>query len=335
MKNHLGKKTSLEEKILQFVNKEFRNFLCYPFIMEEKFQKGSKYFYCKKCDYSSNRKSQWIRHLSTTKHKMDNMDNPVDNPKSSKRIFLCHCGKKYKYNTGLSKHKKKCVSVMKETIQTNYKTIASSSNEKGNLSLEMLNKVLEQNNTLMEKVIELSKDRQVINYQNCNNKKMTINVFLNEECKDAMNLTDFVENVKISLEDLKYTKEHGYIKGISNIFVKHLQDLDPKERPIHCSDKKRLQFYVKEENKWDKDKANAKIDKTIEDITVKQIKRIKEWEGKNPDYLQNDKLLQEWHRMIQQITGSGDEIQRERNKEQIKKSLGNTIEIKDAMIIDD
>ena len=96
----------------------------------------------------------------------------------------------------------------------------------------------------MEKVIELSKDRQVINYQNCGNKKMTINVFLNQECKNAMNLTDFVENVKVSLEDLNYTKEHGYIKGISNIFVKHLNDLDPKERPIHCSDKKRLQFYV-------------------------------------------------------------------------------------------
>jgi hypothetical protein len=182
----------------------------------------------------------------------------------------------------------------------------------------------------MEKVIELSKNNQVINYQNCGNKKMTINVFLNQECKNAMNLTDFVENVKVSLEDLNYTKEHGYIKGISNIFAKHLNDLDPKERPIHCSDKKRLQFYVKEENKWEKDKANAKIDKTIEDITVKQIKRIKEWEKKHPDYLQNESLLQEWHRMIQQITGSGEELQ----KDQIKKSLGNTIEIKDAMVIE-
>ena len=164
---------------------------------------------------------------------------------------------------------------------------------------------------------------------------MTINVFLNQECKNAMNLQDFVQNVKISLEDLNYTKEHGYIKGISNIFTKYLQDLDPKERPIHCSDKKRLQFYVKEKDKWDKDKANAKIDKTIEDITVKQIKRIKEWEKQHPNYLHNDKLLQEWHRMIQQITGSGDEAIRERSKEQIKKSIGNTIEIKDAMIIED
>ena len=298
--------------------------------MEKKFQKSSKKFYCKKCDYSSNRESQWRRHLSTTKHKMDNMDNVVDNIKSTKRSFECVCGKVYKYNSGLSKHKKKCLLIMKEPPSPKLVETTTTSSSKSGLSVEVLNKLVEQNNTLMEKVIELSKDRQVINYQNCGNKKMTINVFLNQECKNAMNLTDFVENVKVSLEDLNYTKEHGYIKGISNIFVKHLKDLDPKERPIHCSDKKRLQFYVKEENKWEKDKANAKIDKTIEDITVKQIKRIKEWERKHPDYLQNEKLLQEWHRMIQQITGSGEELQ----KEQIKKSLGNTIEIKDAMVIE-
>jgi hypothetical protein len=198
----------------------------------------------------------------------------------------------------------------------------------------MLNKLVEQNNTLMEKVIELSKDRQIINYQNCGNKKMTINVFLNQKCKNAMNLADFVDNVKVSLQDLEYTKEHGYIKGISNIFVKNLQDLDPKERPIHCSDKKRMQFYVKEEDKWEKDMANAKINKTIDDITTKQIKRIKGWEKKHPDFLSNDSLLHEWHRMIQQITGSPDDEERQRNKEQIKKSLGNTIELKDAMVID-
>ena len=298
--------------------------------MEKKFQKSSKKFYCKKCDYSSNRESQWRRHLSTTKHKMDNMDNTLDNAKSTKRSFECICGKVYKYNSGLSKHKKKCILNMKEPSTPTVVETATTSSSKSGLSVEVLNKLVEQNNTLMEKVIELSKDRQVINYQNCGNKKMTINVFLNQECKNAMNLADFVENVKVSLEDLNYTKEHGYIKGISNIFVKHLKDLDPKERPIHCSDKKRLQFYVKEEDKWEKDKANAKIDKTIEDITVKQIKRIKEWERKHPDYLQNEKLLQEWHRMIQQITGSGEEVQ----KEQIKKSLGTTIEIKDAMVIE-
>ena len=294
-------------------------------------QKTPKHFCCKKCGFTSRNKKDYTRHLSTTKHKMDNMDNTKSNAKNPRRVFECVCGKIYKYNSGLSKHRKKCALTSKEeNIKNMESTTASSSTA---VSAEMLNKLVEQNNTLMEKVIELSKDRQVINYQNCGNKKMTINVFLNQECKNAMNLTDFVENVKVSLEDLKYTQEHGYIKGISNIFAKNLQDLDPKERPIHCSDKKRLQFYVKEEDKWEKDMANAKINKTIEDITIKQIKRIKEWERKNPDYLKDERLLQEWHRMIQQITGSGNDDELERSKEQIKKSLGNTIEIKDAMVI--
>jgi len=295
-------------------------------------QKTPKKFCCKKCGFTSRNKKDYTRHLLTAKHRMDNMDNIADNKKNPRREFECNCGKVYKYNSGLSKHKKRCL--QPPDPNKNIKLgISPTSQSNGAISAEMLNKLVEQNNTLIEKVIELSKDRQIINYENCGNKKMTINVFLNQECNNAMNLTDFVDNVKVSLEDLNYTTEHGYIKGISNIFVKNLQHLDPKERPIHCSDKKRLQFYVREENKWKKDMTNAKINKTIEDITVKQIKRIKEWEGQHPDYLANEQLLQEWHKMIQQITGSGNEGEREKSKDQIKKSLGNTIEIKDAMVI--
>jgi len=296
-------------------------------------QKTPKQFHCKKCGFTSRNKKDWTRHLLTAKHQMDNMDNTVDNAKNPRREFECNCGRVYKYNSGLSKHKKKCLQQQSEDLAKKTELDTTISSGPG-ISAAMLNKLVDQNNTLMEKVIELSKDRQVINYQNCGNKKMTINVFLNQKCKNAMNLADFVDNVKVSLEDLNYTKEHGYIKGISNIFVKNLQDLDPKERPIHCSDKKRLQFYVKGEDKWEKDTGNKKINKTIDDITVKQIKKIKGWERKHPDYLKNDRLLQGWHRMIQQITGSPDDNERQRNKEQIKKSLGNTIEIKDAMVIE-
>ena len=99
---------------------------------------------------------------------------------------------------------------------------------------------------------------------------------------------DFLDNLQISLEDLKYTKEHGYAKGISNIFVKQLRDLKPNERPIHCSDKKRLQFYVKDNNSWERDAQHKKIDSTIQDITIKQIKQLKEWEKAHPNYLKDE-----------------------------------------------
>jgi len=130
---------------------------------------------------------------------------------------------------------------------------------------ELMGKMLDQNAMLIPKVGN-------------NNNKISINVFLNERCKGAMNLDEFVDNVKVTLEDLNYTKDNGYVKGISNIFVKHLTDMEPTERPIHCSDKKRLQFYVKEEDTWKKDCEHKKINKTIQDVTMKQIKQLKAWE---------------------------------------------------------
>ena len=166
---------------------------------------------------------------------------------------------------------------------------------------ETINKLLEQNTVLIEKLN--SNQTNNITYQNCGNKKMTINVYLNEQCKDAMNLSDFVNNLNISLEDLLYTQQHGYMKGISNIFVKHLKDLDPNVRPIHCCDKKRLQFFVRDENKWQKDQQNKKIDKSINDLSIKQIKQLREWEVKNPNYLQDEKLLTQWQNLVHEIMG--------------------------------
>lgn len=303
-------------------------------------------------------------------NKMDNMDNKMDNKNVPKR-FICKCGKSYKYRSGLCKHQKKyyingsCSNMNKkgggrntnkhinkqkfEQLQQHSSQQCQTSqfqqssqhihdyqiNEHypdNKITFEMLNKVVEQNKTLMEKIIEISKDNKTIHYQNCNNKKMTINVFLNEQCKNAMTLNNFIENVKVGIEDLIYTRDHGYVKGISNIFVKNLKDMNPQERPIHCSDKKRLQFYVKEENEWKKDENNVKIDKTIEDVTMKQIRQLKKWEQDHPNYLDNDRLLSEWHIMIQHIMGGSITSETAKNKEQIKKTLGNQIEIKDAMI---
>jgi len=304
--------------------------------MTKKPQKNPKKFYCKKCDFGCNNRKDYTRHLSTTKHKNGNNDNTDDNTKNPLPCFVCICGRKYKYRSGLSRHKtrKACGGQTHTNIVDNITPLEiNESVDGGSNTIEMFNKVLKQNNKLMAKLAELSKERTVINYQNCNNKKMTINVFLNEQCKDAINLTDFVENVKVSLADLKYTTQHGYIKGISNIFVKNLQNLDPKERPIHCSDKKRLQFYVKDENRWKRDKNHEKIDKSIQNITIKQIKQVKEWERGHPNYLTDEKLLHEWHTMIQKIMGVEGDIERRHNNEQIKKSVSNEIDLKDAMIV--
>lgn len=196
---------------------------------------------------------------------------------------------------------------------------------------EIIEKLLKQNTMLIENLSKKSTNN--ITYQNCGNKKMTVNVFLNEKCNNAMNLSDFVNNLNISIEDLLYTQQNGYIKGITNIFEKHLNVLLPSQRPIHCSDKKRKQFYVRDENKWQKDEKNEKIDKTIHDLTIKQIKHLKEWETQNPNYLQNEKLLTQWQELVHEIMGPSDDSTREKDKETIIKKLTNTVELKDNLII--
>ena len=277
--------------------------------MEKNPKKPRKKYECKKCVFSTVNKKDFNRHLTTRKHQR------ITKNKKKPHSFQCECGKIYKFRSGLSKHKKTCNTNLDSTIN-------------------IFQKVLEQQQDLQEKMnqVATSQSGNVITYNNNTNNKMTINVFLNEKCKDAINLTDFINSLEVSLEDLQYTKEHGYIKGISNIFVKHLQDMPATERPFHCSDSKRMQFYVKDEDKWEKDNKHEKIESSISNIQLKQIKKIKEWEKAHPNYLKDEKLLNLWHDMIHKIMGPEDDITREKNKEMIKKNIGTTVELKDAMI---
>ena len=277
--------------------------------MEKNPKKTRKKYECKKCYFSTSNRKDYNRHLTTRKHQRITKNNKK--PQS----YSCECGKVYKFRSGLSKHKKTCNLNLDSTI-------------------DIFQKVLEQQQDLQEKMNQVATNSSgnVINYNTNTNNKMTINLFLNEKCKDAMNLTDFIKSLEVSLEDLQYSKEHGYAKGISNIFVKHLQDMPPTERPFHCSDKKRMQFYVKDEDKWEKDNQHEKIDSSISNIQYKQIRKIKNWEQEHPNYLKDESLLQLWHDMIHQIMGPSDDASREKNKELIKKNIGTKVELKDAMI---
>ena len=198
--------------------------------------------------------------------------------------------------------------------------------------------------TLMKGMLELCKAQQKTqeklaenigkmgNNINCNNKNLTVNVYLNEHCKDAMNLTDFVKNLTCSIEDLMYTKDNGYIKGIENIFTKQLEDMEPKERPIHCSDKKRMQFYVKEDDKWMKDEGGEKVDKVLTSVSTIQIHELGEWEKIHPNYLDNPELLKEWQSIIHAISGkSTNSKEHKRVVEKFKKTLAEKTSLKKAM----
>lgn len=171
------------------------------------------------------------------------------------------------------------------------------------------------------------------NTTNITNTQMTVNIFLNEECKNALNLNDFLRTLDLSVDDLLYTSQNGYSKGIANIFVKKLQDLKPTERPIHCSDKDDLHFYIKDQNVWEKDNENMKIDRSIEHITQKQIQKIKEWERGNPRWQHTDKDAKFYMNLIKESVGGLNEFDKKENFEKIKKELGINIDISD--FIDD
>ena len=311
----------------------------------QKSAKIRKKFHCKSCDYITCDKKDWKKHLLTRKHKKTQIpDKIIKNVE-----FVCmFCEKAYKYKSGLSRHKKKCKMnpenfcgkngnvTQKLPSEANLKkgTTLSEKKEKqdDDISLKeiLMQQLKQQNETieLLKQSIETN-TKMMPKIGNNNNNTISINVFLNEQCKNAMNLTDFINQVQVSLEDLQYSKNNGFIEGVTNIFAKQLQDLKPTERPIHCSDKKRLQFYVKDDDKWSKDSNNEKIDETIYNIKMKQTKTLTEWEKLHPNYSQDPKLLNEWQQMLNNMTediGQSDKI-----KEKLKRNIAEHIQIKEAL----
>jgi hypothetical protein len=299
-------------------------------------KKNAQTFYCQVCDLTTSNKCDWKRHLSTTKHKNANNANMMLTKKTPNHCQSC--GRVFKHRSSLSRHKKKCappcpevkkinntneetlVDVEKESLKEEVKELKATMREIINVQVETTRRFQE---TIQDMVPRIG---------NTVNNRMSINVFLNEKCKDAMNLTDFIGKLSVSLEDLAYTKDHGYVKGMKNIVVKQLQDMSPTERPIHCTDQKRLQFYVKDDNEWAKDMSHQKIDRTIEDAKLKQIGRIREWESKHPDYLRDDTLLKEWNTMVRNVMGGVEDKERTKNMDSIKKGLGATLEMKKELI---
>jgi hypothetical protein len=271
--------------------------------------KKSKKFYCEKCDYTTSKVCNWDRHQTTLKHQMITNDNKKE-PKGATTYMCPNCQKIYKFASGLSRHKSKCL---------------GDPLKKHELKLDMMNEKLL---SLLEELVASNKEPKVIN--NTNTQNISINMFLNNHCKEAMCLTDFVDNLKLTIKDLLKTKELGYAGGISNIFIKNLSGIPSIKRPIHCSDTKRLQFYVKEEGGWNKDSGKI-VGKAIEDVTIKQIKILQEWEKENPNYLESPNLIHTWNLLVHNIMSGASDEERERNKKNIKKKIGETVIIKDAM----
>ena len=317
--------------------------------------KRVKKYFCKICDYSASQKCHYDKHLASKKHKKNVSRNCHETVtkchEKSVNQFICEkCEKIYKSRNGLWYHQKKCQKTPPSLVTKSSKSSKSAKKEPclwdlqkevNGLKDEKI-KILEKNNEELKEMVKdlmthtasmtkyTNNNIQNNTYNNCTN-KMTINVFLNEQCKDALNLTDFVENIKVTLEDLEYSKDNGFVNGVTNIIKKQLQDMKPTERPIHCSDKKRLQFYVKDADKWEKDKDNIKLTSSIKSVGMEQVKKMTQWEKEHPDYMNNPKELEIWQKMLESVSGGVNKDEIHKNVHKIKKELGKVVDIKEEL----
>jgi len=289
-------------------------------MLTESCPKVASRFCCEICEYFTSKKSSFDKHLLTAKHiKLTNV-NMISNKSCPKvaddvKTFMCFtCNKSFKSRVGLWKHKIKC------NINNIEPNIAAHDNN--NKLIEYLMKensefksmLMEQQN-IMIKVIENGTNNNNNNTTNSHNKAFNLNFFLNETCKNAMNITDFVDSIKLQLSDLENLGEVGYVKGISDIITNNLRALDIDKRPIHCTDKKRETIYIKDQNKWEKeDQNNNKLRKVIKKVANKNITLITDFKKKYPDCIKSTSQHSDKYNkiIIEAMGGPGDnELEKE------------------------
>ena len=257
---------------------------------------SSSNYECKQCHYTTCRKSQYDRHLTTAKHKFrTNGTNRTDLVHINK--FECECGKIYTARNSFWYHKQKCKGVVQEETQVPPPVDSSLVIELLKQNQEFKELMIDQHKRMTEQqdtIIELSKNvgNTTNNTNNTNNtinnttnNKFNLNVFLNETCKDAINLNDFIQSIVLSVNDFIKTGEVGYVRGISNIMLERIRDMDPHVRPIHCTDFKRETVYVKDSDKWSKEDENkTHLRKAVKIVANKNKNQVHSWIQENPEY---------------------------------------------------
>ena len=299
----------------------------------EKTPKNADFLYCEYCDFKCFKYSDWERHIIRPKHKKNengNENGKNGNEKSPKNALfncVCSCGKVYKHASGLSRHKNAGTCI---PIQNQVQTYISAGEEESefkvltNLVLEVVkqnqelisqnNEAHKHNQELTNKIVEISKNgignTTITNSNNnSNNKTFNLNVFLNETCKDAMNIMDFVDSLKLQLSDLESVGKLGYVEGISNIIIKNLKEMDVHKRPVHCSDSKREVMYIKDEDKWEKENENKlKLRKAIKRVANKNQRLLPKFKEEHPDCGKyHSKFSDQYNKLVvESMGGSGD-----------------------------
>lgn len=278
-------------------------------IQQQKYAENmQKTFECVLCEYKCSRKFLWTQHIATAKHQKATKAT-ISQPENMQieEKFRCDtCNREYKQRSGLWRHKKTC----KKTEQTGDMTLIV--NELMTHMKIQADQLRDQNKIINELIPKIG---------NNNNNKLNINVFLNEHCKDAINMSDFLVSLKIQLSDINYVKNNGLMDGISSVFINGLNRLDTYKRPIHCTDVKRETMYIRNNNEWERDNGKDKIKSVIGDIAQKHRQAISEWELHNPDWSSSEKGKDEYIKLVQNLMCN---VQEYNNENKIIKNIAKT-----------
>ena len=260
--------------------------------------KNAENYVCNVCNFRCSKKSNYDIHILTRKHKI--LTNTDINTLEKSHTFDCDCGKKYKHRQSLWNHQKKCnlsKTELNEDTDINIQSVDTTliiellkqNQEFKGLMMEQMMEQNKQNNDFQKQILEVVKDGKVINNTNNNttnitNNSFNLNVFLNETCKDAINLNDFIQSIELNVNDFINTGELGFVKGISNIMVERIRDMEPHTRPIHCTDLKREVVYVKDSDKWAKEDENkTHLRKAVRIVANKNKEQVHPWRDLNPN----------------------------------------------------
>jgi hypothetical protein len=280
-------------------------------------EKIEKKYTCNLCDYNTSKKYNYNKHLQTIKHidrKVANQENIqcmycyntymyindllqhqkiCEHKKNNHYLqngYSCHCGKSYQYKSGLSRHKNLCKlnnKLSKKETDTNWK--------------EMFIELMKKNTEILEEVKEIAKEPKIIN-----NTQFNIMNYLNNECKDAMNLSDFINELPFSIDDLEIMGTKGYQQSMEETFIKQLRDMEKTKRPIHCSDRKRKSFYIKDDNIWERDEDNSKIVNGLKKISQKHLGMLSSWTNYNKNWSHNERKQDFFNKSVQEVAKYND-----------------------------
>jgi hypothetical protein len=296
-----------------------------------KMPKNAKIFICELCNFKCFKNSNYVCHLTTAKHKMmiKDIKKMPKNAKNAQDCFSCECGKIYKHYSGLWRHQNENLCISKNNNENN--------NENNNISPELIINLLKQNQYFKDLITDQNKQnfelqKQMINSNkiinnnninnvNSNNKTFNLQFFLNETCKDAMNLSEFIDSVKIQLTDLESVGKLGFVDGISNIIIKNLEALDIEKRPIHCCDSKRETMYIKDQDKWEKEDNELKrMKELVRIIRDRNISMVNTWRDLYPEcILSNSNKTTQFNQIYMESFGGEKGTKKEKEEKIISK----------------